>query len=164
MYNIRLTHKCVILSSKMQLVNYMFRPLYWAIIKFVLSLQRTVLHNQCIEWETRSRLQWSGTWTQSIGWYQYLLFIYYVLYCSLSLISCLFTLYWMGRWLGGVVVCCRGCIVMVMVLQITHHVNVSRAICCLRCGRTYMCRRCLYGSVICGIKWYPCAGIGNNES
>jgi len=68
----------------------MFRPLYLAIIRLYVAYRR-LLHNQCIQWETRSRLQWSGTWTQLIGWYQYLLFIYYVLYYSLSLI-CLFTL------------------------------------------------------------------------
>jgi len=48
MYNIQSEHHYVILSSIIQLVNYMFRPLYFAIIRFVLSLQRTVLRNQCI--------------------------------------------------------------------------------------------------------------------
>jgi hypothetical protein len=48
MYNIQLEHNCVILSSIIQLVNYMFRPLNLAIIRFVLSLQRTVLHNHCV--------------------------------------------------------------------------------------------------------------------
>jgi len=48
MYNIQFEHNCVILSSIIQLVNYMFRPLNLAIIRFVLSLQRTVLHNHCV--------------------------------------------------------------------------------------------------------------------
>jgi len=50
MYNIQSEHNYVILvlSSIIQLVSYMFRPLNLAIIRFVLSLQRTVLHNHCI--------------------------------------------------------------------------------------------------------------------
>ena len=39
-------HSYVILSSIIQLANYMFRPLGHH--QVVLSLQRTVLHNQCI--------------------------------------------------------------------------------------------------------------------
>jgi hypothetical protein len=35
--------------------------------------------------------------------------------------------------------------------------------CCLRWCRTYLCGRCQYGPVICGMK-YLCAGIGNNGS
>jgi len=41
---------------------------------------------------------------------------------------------------------------------------MSRVICCLRCGRTYICGICQYAPAICGIKWYICAGIGNNGS
>jgi len=48
MYNMQSEHIYVILTSIIQLVNYMFRPLNLAIIRFVLILQWTVLHNQCI--------------------------------------------------------------------------------------------------------------------
>jgi len=47
MYNIQSENNYVVLSSIIQLINYMFRPLNLAIIRFVLSLQRAVLHNQC---------------------------------------------------------------------------------------------------------------------
>ena len=48
MCNKQSEHNNVILSSIIQIVNYMFRPLYLVIIKFVLSLHRTVLHTKCI--------------------------------------------------------------------------------------------------------------------
>jgi len=41
MYNIQSEHSYVVLSSNIKLVNYVFRPLNLAIIRFVLSL-----HNQ----------------------------------------------------------------------------------------------------------------------
>jgi hypothetical protein len=44
MYNIQSEHKYVILSSIIQLVNYMFRPLYLDIVRFVLSLQRKAIN------------------------------------------------------------------------------------------------------------------------
>jgi len=41
-------HNCVILLSVIQHTNYMFRPLYLTIIRFVLSLQSNCITYQCI--------------------------------------------------------------------------------------------------------------------
>jgi len=54
---------------------------YLAIIRLYWAYRLTVLDNQRIYRETRSRLQWSETWTQLIGWYQYLISTR-ILYCT----------------------------------------------------------------------------------
>jgi len=95
-YNVQSEYNYVMLSIIIQLTTACFGHFTWPSSGFVLSLQTTVLHNRCIKWEMRSCLHCSGTWTQLIGWYQYLIFMYCILYSSLSLASCLFTFYWMG--------------------------------------------------------------------
>jgi len=47
---------------------------YLAIIRLYFTYKVTVLYNQCIQRETRSRLQWLDTWARLIGWYQHYLF------------------------------------------------------------------------------------------
>jgi len=60
-YNVQSEHNYVILSIIIQLSTTCFGHFSWSSSGFVLSLQSTLLHNRCIKWEMRFRLDCSGT-------------------------------------------------------------------------------------------------------